>query len=301
MNNKQYIAKYWQLVDLELKKLLKFTQSNRFALVDELQIIFDRFHAVELNRYINRRNLTMLHRQIDRWENQGLNIGYGKLLMRDLKNRSRIRGDEMLFIFLLATITDNYRSISDTANKSFKRVAKSAYKNARAQAQSVTRKKSKGVVPNVDEVLEQPMPSGQIYVPSLLNDAKYRAEQITQRARADEQQGRRTSVHNPDLQRALKAQENWQLRCTATTSEGKYAGYYDMVMSFIVGHTVAQAFIDAGVKKYQFIATVDDRTTTECKKLHLKIINMSELKLGINAPPVYPPPHPCRSVIRAVE
>ena len=85
------------------------------------------------------------------------------------------------------------------------------------------------------------------------------------------------------------------------TPEGRFAGYYDMVMGFIVGHTVVQAFMDAGVNAYRFIATIDDRTTDECRALHGKVFRMEELKLGINAPPVYPPPHPCRSVIQAVE
>ena len=103
------------------------------------------------------------------------------------------------------------------------------------------------------------------------------------------------------MQAILRRQRAWQLREVQKTPEGRFAGYYDMVMGFIVGHTVVQAFMDAGVKAYRFIATIDDRTTDECRALHGKVFRMEELKLGINAPPVYPPPHPCRSVIQAVE
>ena len=103
------------------------------------------------------------------------------------------------------------------------------------------------------------------------------------------------------MQAILRRQRAWQLREVQKTPEGRFAGYYDMVMGFIVGHTVVQAFIDAGVKAYRFIATIDDRTTSECRALHGKVFRMEELKLGVNAPPVYPPPHPCRSVIQAVE
>lgn len=63
---------------------------------------------------------------------------------------------------------------------------------------------------------------------------------------------------------------------------------------------IAQAFRGRGVRWYQFSATVDERTTEECRSLHRKVFPMDELTIGVNAPPIYPPPPPCRSTIRAV-
>ena len=114
-------------------------------------------------------------------------------------------------------------------------------------------------------------------------------------------QNKLPDIHNTEFEKIMQAQRNWQLRRTAVTSGGGFAGYYDMVMSFMVGHTVVKAFIDAGVEEYEFVATIDDRTTKECRELNGKTFKMSELKLGINAPPVYPPPHPCRSVMRVIK
>lgn len=49
-----------------------------------------------------------------------------------------------------------------------------------------------------------------------------------------------------------------------------------------------------GINKYQFLATLDNRTSQICQKLDLKIFNYNELVIGINCPPMHPR---CRSTI----
>jgi len=78
-------------------------------------------------------------------------------------------------------------------------------------------------------------------------------------------------------------------------------GVIDKQMSFVIGYTVLKAFCDAGVKKYKFIATIDERTTDSCRDLNGKVFRIEDAKIGVTVPPIADPPHPCRSVIRAVE
>lgn len=56
----------------------------------------------------------------------------------------------------------------------------------------------------------------------------------------------------------------------------------------------AKAFANHGVKTYRFVATIDSRTSDICRSMHRKTFPMSEMRIGINAPPLHPN---CRSVI----
>jgi len=59
-------------------------------------------------------------------------------------------------------------------------------------------------------------------------------------------------------------------------------------------------YVESGVvDRYQFLATLDHRTTDSCQELDLKIFKLSEKMEGINYPPISSPPHPCRSTTTA--
>lgn len=48
-----------------------------------------------------------------------------------------------------------------------------------------------------------------------------------------------------------------------------------------------------GVKKYKFVAAIDNRTCSVCHKLNGKVFNVDEARVGVNFPPIHPN---CRSV-----
>lgn len=50
----------------------------------------------------------------------------------------------------------------------------------------------------------------------------------------------------------------------------------------------ALGYEECGIKKYQFIATLDNRTCDRCGSLDNKIFNVKDRKTGINYPPVHP-------------
>ncbi|SEO11403.1 minor capsid protein [Paenibacillus sp. OK076] len=55
------------------------------------------------------------------------------------------------------------------------------------------------------------------------------------------------------------------------------------------------AYREAGVDQYQFMATLDSRTSEQCRKHDLKVYNVSEAKPGVNLPPLHAW---CRSTTR---
>lgn len=47
------------------------------------------------------------------------------------------------------------------------------------------------------------------------------------------------------------------------------------------------SFKDVGVEKFEFVATLDTRTSDMCQEMDGKVFNMSEYEIGVNAPPLH--------------
>jgi len=58
-----------------------------------------------------------------------------------------------------------------------------------------------------------------------------------------------------------------------------------------------QAYEDMQIKEYQFLATLDLRTSKICRSLDLKVYKVKDRKMGVNCPPMHPW---CRSTTTAV-
>lgn len=50
---------------------------------------------------------------------------------------------------------------------------------------------------------------------------------------------------------------------------------------------IAQSFKTFGVKQYQFVATLDTRTSDTCKRLDLQVFDLEDKKTGVNYPPMH--------------
>lgn len=58
--------------------------------------------------------------------------------------------------------------------------------------------------------------------------------------------------------------------------------------SYFMGEATVKAYDELGVDKYQFLATLDNRTSEICQKLDGKVFKMSERVVGVNVPPLHP-------------
>lgn len=64
--------------------------------------------------------------------------------------------------------------------------------------------------------------------------------------------------------------------------------------AFFANEARAKAFKELGVEEYQFLATLDTRTSEICQDMDLKVFKLSEKQVGVNWPPLHPN---CRSTI----
>ena len=62
--------------------------------------------------------------------------------------------------------------------------------------------------------------------------------------------------------------------------------------SYFMGEATAKAYSELGVGKYQYLATLDNRTSKVCQDLDLKVFDMKDRCVGVNASPMHPR---CRS------
>lgn len=299
--DKEYSEQYWRYADRQQENLLSYIYDEQENLSDEVQSILDKFKNIELSGKLNKCQVEQLHRKIKKWKADGYtDYQEMKLYLQDLGNRTRITGNEALFLYLFAALMGSYKRIIKRDITVLTSIASHVYQLAFREAYSITKRGTAREIKRkfVERTLEGPLPNGGNYYDDLYNDARYRASQLTKQTASAILQGQPLDVENTGFQKIMDGARRWQLRAVERTPTGGFAGYYDMIMSFVVGQTVVEAFMDADVTTYRFIATIDNRTTDECRGLHGKVFSMSEIKIGINAPPVYPPPHPCRSVIR---
>lgn len=146
----------------------------------------------------------------------------------------------------------------------------------------------------VAERLAEPNTDGSIFDETLQARAMYEADRLTQLTTAAIQQGRNPSVNAPVISRFLQAEQSWLLKASPN---GGFHGYLDTAMTNIVGYGAIEDMKRRGIERVKFVAVIDGATTEECRTLNGRIIAVSDLVLGKNAPPVYPPPHPCRSIL----
>ena len=57
--------------------------------------------------------------------------------------------------------------------------------------------------------------------------------------------------------------------------------------SYVMSEATAIAFKESGVEKYEFLATLDTRTSKTCQSLDGKVFKLSERQVGVNASPMH--------------
>lgn len=58
--------------------------------------------------------------------------------------------------------------------------------------------------------------------------------------------------------------------------------------AFFANEARAKAFKELGVEEYQFLATLDMRTSDICQDMDLRVFKLSEMDIGVNWPPLHP-------------
>lgn len=299
MNDFEYIRFYWDFVDRQEDILQKYIY--KLDVSDVVAAVFQRFSNVDLNKLISNKEVLRLHQQIGIWLQNGLNEPSYQAILRYFKKKKRIYQRERLSLWLLAALCVYYQMVLKKSVDIFQKAADHSYKMAWKQAGEIEKNGHYTPLKQIDNLMKEVNPSFGITLEQRLwSDAQHFRNVLLSRYNTLILKGKAFEVNRE--QKLFQKIEDLLLKNSKPDKQelNGHHGIIDKQMTFIIGYTVIKAFRDAGVKKYKFIATIDERTTDSCRLLNGKVFYVDEAKIGINVPPIADPPHPCRSVIRAV-
>lgn len=67
-------------------------------------------------------------------------------------------------------------------------------------------------------------------------------------------------------------------------------------LTYMANQGELQSYVDLGIEKYIYVATLDDRTSIMCQEMDREVVKVEDAKVGENFPPLHPN---CRSTTRA--
>lgn len=187
-----------------------------------------------------------------------------ELARRDQLTRRRIRRDEALRLMLLLNMLDWEAEAAEVYEEYAGRMVRHVAGDAKIPAH--------GDAPGMPPLRE-----------ALGEAAEYRTRQIA-------------FAPDPAADAAKQAEALLKdlLRVSGT---GNFGGILDRSVLWALGYARVARLRADGVERVRFVAVLDNATTDECRELHGKIFAVDDLVVGKNAPPIYPPPHPCRSIL----
>ena len=274
---------YWLVADNAQQQLDTKITRHIQRLYPQIQDLSDRFSNLDIALSPTRRN--NFHRQLDRLRDVGY---YGssnlKAQAQLLRRRQHIEAQQAFELLMFSEFANRYNEIWKTVEPVYQNIFLSKYKEFTGIAFDDT-------IPLVLTL------SGDTPLERLLGEAEYRSKLISDSLYSikldDTWDG---DIQTPVVADSLMATKN---RLLKQSSKGGWHGILDDIMTLYVGYSATEAGKYLG-GKYKFHAIIDERTTKICRSLNGKIFDVSEMVIGVNLPPTFPPYHPCRSWIEFI-
>ncbi|ERI06474.1 minor capsid protein [Aneurinibacillus aneurinilyticus] len=80
-------------------------------------------------------------------------------------------------------------------------------------------------------------------------------------------------------------------KAVAERMETSYANAVRLVRtesSYVANQASMKAYEEAGIQKYQFLATLDRKTSKACQKMDNQVFDLADKQIGVNCPPLHP-------------
>lgn len=297
MTDAAYAKQYWKIVEQCEAELYRYIHS--LDLAGDILQAEHRFDKFDPGKPLSRIELERLHKHIETWIANGLQVREYVVLLRDAAKRKRIKAAEALYIWLLAACCLWYASIFRECGRSFPVYMAAFYKWAFLKTANLTGVVFKPYAWNKDPAFDTTNPIfGRTLQYQLWLEAQYFARQFAAHA---QQAGGQMDAY---IDKQAAAMEN---RLLCRSKNDGWNGILDKQIVFVTGYTVLQACKDAGARRVRFLAVTDKHSTRVCQRLNWKEFDVDELEIGVNAPPIVYDretgetiPHPCRSVLIAV-
>lgn len=287
----------WNYVDSELKKYYKKHKTNDKELEYRIQNVFNMgFTYEDLFKYANKDILGQFKTRIRLFKEKYKQKDYVSYMVNKYQNRTLVKNNEVLRVMLMMEYAEVYMKDYEEQIKMYDRISIGVTKATIAEVEpKIPRRKRRH--PYVYEhifllhFLAMPNNLGVAWDEHVASIIDYNSDQCYKQAVIDLREDK-LKVH-PDL---IEKQTKRELTYKSNRLDDKFFGQIDNEATYLVNQERIQIFKYYGIKRVQFKAQIDERTTEECREMNGKVFDIDKLVLGENLPPLH---YNCRSIIEA--
>lgn len=287
----------WNYVDSELKKYYKKHKTNDKELEYRIQNVFNMgFTYEDLFKYANKDILKQFKTRIRLFKEKYNKKDYVSYMVNKYQNRTLVKNNEVLRVMLMMEYAEVYMKDYEEQIKMYDRISIGVTKATIAEVEpKIPRRKRRH--PYVYEhifllhFLAMPNNLGIAWDEHVASIIDYNSDQCYKQAVIDLRENK-LKVH-PDL---IEKQTKREINYKPNRLGDKFFGQIDNEATYLVNQERIQIFKYYGIKRVQFKAQIDERTTEECREMNGKVFDIDKLVLGENLPPLH---YNCRSIIEA--
>lgn len=277
------VAAFWEATDRYEREILRYMIIELRYLRDDLQRVTDRYTRIQKS-ILPFDEVNILRRRIEKYDVEISDTSYLALLMYHIKTHRRVHTSKAMQCECLM----QYTAYQSNVYKKYRTALKKAVKAADPGGKAFDFEKNK-VIPLYGTSLDDMLQTNAEYYTKRLCEAVERVRRI----------GQTPDLRAPQCKHILDMARKDMLAESPKT--GNLYGILDRAYLFELGNRRIEELKRLGFEKVRFIAVLDNATTDECRGLNGKVFRVDDLVIGKNAPPIYPPPHPCRSRLIGIQ
>ena len=331
-DNNSILKNRWNEVDELLSTFYSKNQKINRRMLDNLQDVFDtiKFNYEELNNYASIKDIARLRRKIEEVKEKYSLDGYAGYILNQYLRRKRLTNRQLLQAYITLQYYKQLKEQDKEEKILFDEIKNVIYKKETKRILIIYNQKEIKKKPrdnmsrgNWLDILMSIGYNGYKWIDYKEGTIRYNANKLLELLTIKMQQGKELSVDDTDISKLLNKQEKAYLYMPEKEIKedvyvNKFSGSLDNQIATLTNRIALQVMKDYGVKKVQFIAVIDNKTTKMCKSLDKQIFDINDinafsrysalsqgdviyhtrgLELGVNLPPINDHFHYCRSTI----
>ena len=272
MTEHEEVSRFWRETDKFEYAVLRYMLTQQAALADELERAAVRYTNIG-SGLLPFDEINVLYSRVQSFREENSPKGYTNLFTKDMLSHRRVEHRSALlceFLMIYAVYQNRICRRYETALRKAVQAADPDGKPFSFDRDTV--------IPLYNASLSEMLDINAAYYMKQLADTVLREQN--------------PSMGTEITRNILKKARSDML---AVSKSNRLFGQLDRVYLYELGVRRVDELKRLGYRKVRFVAVLDNATTDVCRDLNGMKFDVDKLVVGKNAPPIYPPPHPCRS------
>lgn len=287
----------WNYVDKILNKYLLTYKDKQRELKDNIQDIFNLdFKYDKLFNKANNNDISRFKRYLDKNKEFIKRNNYIAYISQKIGNKTKITYDDILKTMLYVEYAKFETNIYESQFDTFYNISEYVVNSEIEKVERLNPKKKRlSWTPQILlAILLTPNNMGNTWQEYTNGVSVYNAEEIYKQATIDLRKEKPLNVDNNTYREIFKKQQKREINKKLADKNDKFMGQIDNEDNYLINQEKLYVYLYYGVKKVQFKAVIDDRTTDVCENMNNKVFDIDKLTVGENLPPLH---YNCRSYI----